>query len=353
MTVSTLGVGILGCGPVTQAIHLPTLDRFADAFHVARVMDVDPDVAQSVASRTGSAWTTSAEELLADEDVQVVVICSPHHFHAQQVIAACRAGKKAVLCEKPLAMSLEEAQEIAAVSAETGVPIVVGAMHTFDPGWIAATENWADLAEKAHTIRYSIVLPPNPRFEDFATEILPRVQRPQQEMSAADRAAGMMFGSIMGLAIHDLPLVRMFCPDFEDIELLSAQTLNPSGYLLNLRIGDRSVQVYGHSTHSWRPEWRLEAIADDASLLVDFPNSYVHAGSAVATLRNGSESRTYGPYAANGYEAEWQYLADLVSGAAAPLDMQVLIDDLVFALTIADAATAEVRQNAEKTEVAA
>src|SRR4051812_31119187 len=324
MTLSTLGVGILGCGPVTQAIHLPTIARFPDTFHVARVMDVDPEVAEAVAGRAGASWSTNADEVIADEDVQVVVVCSPNQFHAAQVIAACRAGKKAVLCEKPLAVSHEEAQEIAAVSAETGVPIVVGAMHTFDPGWIAATENWADLAEKAHTIRYSIVLPPNPRFEDFATEILPRVQRPQQEMSAADRAAGMMFGSIMGLAIHDLPLVRMFCPDFEDIELLSAQTLNPSGYLLNLRIGNRSVQVYGHSTHSWRPEWRLEAIADDASLLVDFPNSYVHAGSAVATLRAGGESRTFGPFPANGYEEEWQYLADLVAGTAEPLDLQVL-----------------------------
>jgi predicted dehydrogenase len=352
MTVPTIGVGILGCGPVTQAIHLPTLDRFSETFHVARVMDVDPDVAKAVAGHAGSAWTTSADELIADADVQVVVICSPNQFHAEQVIAACRAGKKAVLAEKPLAVSREEAQEIARVSAETGVPIVVGAMHTFDPGWLAATENWADLIEKTHTIRYSIVLPPNPRFEDFATEILPRVERTWPQQSAADRAAGMMFG-IMGLAIHDLPLVRMFCPDFRDIELLSAQTLSPGGYLVNLRIGDRSVQLYGHSTQSWRPEWRFEAIADDQSLLVDFPNSYVHAGSAVATFRNGDESRTFGPYAANGYEAEWQYMADLVAGTAEPLDLQVLIDDLVFALTIADVATAEVRQNAEKTEVSA
>src|SRR3954454_17993741 len=179
---STLGVGILGAGPVTQAIHLPTLARLTDVFHVARVMDVDAAVAESVATRVGASWTTSVEELLADEDVQIVVICSPHQFHAEQVIAACRAGKRAVLCEKPFAMSTAQAEDIVRVATETRTPIIVGAMHTFDPGWLAAKQHWGDLITEAHTIRYSIVLPPNPRFEDFATEVVTRPQWP-----AADR----------------------------------------------------------------------------------------------------------------------------------------------------------------------
>ncbi|WP_210478974.1 Gfo/Idh/MocA family protein [Naasia sp. SYSU D00948] len=352
MDVATLGVGILGCGPVTQAIHLPTLARFRDTFHVARVMDVDAEVARAVADRAGSAWTTSADEVIADEDVQVVVVCSPNQFHAEQVIAACRAGKRAVLCEKPLAVTREEARRIAEASAETGVPVVVGAMHTFDPGWIAAVENWGDLVDRIHTIRYSIVLTPNTRSEDFATEIHSRPTRTAPELSAAERAAGEMFGNIMGLAIHDLPLVRRLCPDFRDVELLSAQTLSP-GYLLDLRIGDRSVQVYGHHTTSWRPEWRVEAIADDVSLVVDFPPPYVHAGSGTATFRARGESRIFGPYDTNGYEEEWRYLSKLVTGAADPLDTQVLVDDVVFAIGIAESATAVVRAAAEKAEVTA
>ena len=60
------------------------------------------------------------------------------------------------------------------VSAQTGVPIVVGAMHVYDPGWIAVQQQWGDLGTTAHTIRSSIVLPPNPRFEDFATEVISR-----------------------------------------------------------------------------------------------------------------------------------------------------------------------------------
>jgi myo-inositol 2-dehydrogenase/D-chiro-inositol 1-dehydrogenase len=350
MTESTLGVGILGAGPVTQAIHLPTLARLRDVFRVARIMDVDPHVAESVASRVGADWTTDIDELLADENVQIVVVCSPHQFHAEQVIAACRAGKRAVLCEKPFAMTRSEAEDIARVSAETRVPIIVGAMHTFDPGWIAAKENWADLVETAHTIRYSIVLPPNARYEDFATEVITRPMWPQRDRNDPEVAAGMMVGGIMGLAIHDLPLVRAFCPDFTDLEVLSAQVLNPSGYLVNLRVGNRHVQVHGVNSNSWRPEWVFEAIADDASLRIDFSPSYVQAGSATAVLRRAGKTEVYGPYASNGYEAEWRYLAALAQGTAEPLDVTVLINDLTFALEVAEKASEFVRAALTKTE---
>ncbi|HKU10726.1 MAG TPA: Gfo/Idh/MocA family oxidoreductase [Sinomonas sp.] len=350
---STLGVGMLGAGPVTQAIHLPTLSRLREVFHVAKIMDVDPQIAESVAGRVGTAWTTSMDDLLADDAVEVVVICSPHQFHAEQVIAACRAGKRAILCEKPFAMSQSEAEQIAAVSEETGVPIIVGAMHTFDPGWLAAKEHWGDLVETAHTIRYSIVLPPNPRFEDFATEVITRPERQRPNRHDPEVAAGIVRGGIMGLAIHDLPLVRAFCPDFTDLEVLSCHVPDPSGYLVNLRIGDRNVQVFGINTESWEPEWIFEAISDTTSLRIDFTPSYVQAGSATATISRGGTSEMYGPYAYNGYEAEWRYLADLATGKAAPLDVTGLIHDLTFALDVADKASAAVRDAALTKEASA
>lgn len=346
----TIGVGILGAGPVTQAIHLPTLSRLRDVFHVARIMDVEAAVAESVAGRVGAAWTTSMDELLADEDVHVVVICSPHQFHAGQVIAACRAGKQAILCEKPFAMTQAEAEEIAEVSTETGVPIIVGAMHTFDPGWTTVKQHWGDLVQKAHSIRYSIVLPPNPRFEDFATEVVTRPQLPVPDRDDPEVAAGMVRGGIMGLAIHDLPLVRAFCPDFRPdtnaVEVISCELPATGGYMLTLRVGDRDVRVCGFNTLSWEPEWVFEAISDDAALRIDFTPSYVQAGSATAVLTTGGERHVFGPYPMNGYEAEWRFLAGLVTGANDPLDVDVLIHDLTFALEIADKAAETVRESA-------
>ncbi|SDL35008.1 Predicted dehydrogenase [Arthrobacter sp. ok362] len=343
-------MGILGAGPVTQAIHLPSLARLRDILEVRHIMDVDPAVAESVAARVGARFSTSVEELLADPAVEIVAICSPHQFHAVQVIAACRAGKKAVLCEKPFAMNGEEAAAIAAISAETGVPIVVGAMHTFDPGWLAAESAWGGLPDQVHTIRSSIVLPPNPRFEDFATEIVGRTPPPAAATAGANAAASgaaadaaekaKLTGGVIGLAIHDLPLVRRFAPDFRAVEVLHAQTVLPFGYVISLRAGSVAIELRAAMNGTWEPSWTFEAIGDDASLSIDFTPSYVHAGSATARIRTAASTTVLGPFGHNGYEGEWRKLAELARGTGTAPHPETLIHDLEFALAIADAAAA-------------
>lgn len=335
-----LGVGILGAGPVTQAIHLPAIARLRDVLEVRHIMDVDPAVASSVAARVGARSSTSVDALLGDPGVDIVAICSPHQFHAEQVIAACRAGKKAVLCEKPFAMNAAEAARISAVSAGTGVPIVVGAMHAFDPGWLTAEQNWGDLPARVHTIRSSIVLPPNARFEDFATEIVSRPATGTPDYSDVEVIKGALQGGIMGLAIHDLPLVRRFTPDFAGVEVLQVSHVRPFGYAVSLRTPTRSIELRAVMSSTWKPEWTFEAIANDEALRIDFTPSYVQAGSAVATFFSGSETRTFGPYGHNGYEGEWRELAALARGTRQAPSAQALIDDLTFALDIAGATVA-------------
>lgn len=342
-----LGVGIIGAGPVTQAIHLPSLARLEDILAVRHVMDVDPAVAESVAARVGARFSTSTAELLADPAVDVVAVCSPHQFHAQQVIDACRAGKKAVLCEKPFAMSGQEAAAILAVSAETGVPVIVGAMHTFDPAWLAAEAAWGSLPEQVHTIRSSIVLPPNPRFEDFATEVVGRTPPPAAPAQAGpasgseaalEAAQAMLSGGVMGLAIHDLPLVRRFSPHFADVKVLHAETLAPFGYVISLQAGTTVIELRAAMNQTWEPDWTFEAIGDDAALSITFTPSYVHAGSATARIHTRAGTTVLGPYSHNGYEGEWRRLAAIARGTAPAPEPGSLRDDLDFALAIADAA---------------
>lgn len=333
-----LGVGFLGAGPVTQAIHLPTLARLTDLFRVATVLDLDPDVAATVAARAGARPTTSIEDLLADEDVEVVAVCSPHQFHAEQVIAACRAGKRGVLCEKPFAMTAEEATAIAEVSAETGVPIVVGAMHIYDPGWRAAVRVWDELGAAAHTVRSSIVLPPNPRFEDFATEVVERPAAGAADLDDPEVAAAMVHEGVMGLAIHDLPLARTFLGGTTEFEVLHAAANGPFGYLIVLRCGGRTVELHAVMSRNWDPSWALHAIAEDAALSVEFTPSYVQAGSATAAVHTADGTRVLGPFDHNGYEGEWRHLAELTRGATPLASTAESIEDLVFALTLAERA---------------
>ncbi|MEV4263947.1 Gfo/Idh/MocA family oxidoreductase [Kribbella sp. NPDC049584] len=349
---STLGVGFLGAGPVTQAIHLPTLARLGREFTVRHVNDIDASVAERLATRAGAAHSTSLEVLLDDPAVDVVAICSPRAFHAEQAIAACRAAKKAVLCEKPFAMSADEAGAIAAVAKETGVPIVVGAMHVFDPGWRAAVAHWGELPASSHTIRSSIILPPNARFEDVATEMLARPDFPTPDWSDVEVRAGMVHAGVMGLAVHDLPLIRSLLTRYDDLRVISATVLPPFGYRILMVAGGKFIELQAVVSGTWQPSWVLEAYADDQVLHTEFTPSYVHAGSSVSTLTTAGSAQVFGPTDANGYEAEWLELAAIVRGEVAPPDIDALVDDLRFTVAVADSA-ADILRSAHRTEGAA
>ncbi len=337
-----LGVGILGAGPVTQAIHLPTLARLPGKFRVTAVMDVDAQVASSVAARAGAEPAQSVQAVLDHPGVDVVAVCSPSQFHAEQVAAICAAGKHGILCEKPLATSREEAESIATAVAASGIPLIVGAMHTYDPGWLAAFEACADRLDTAHTIRSTIVLPFNDRFEDWATEIASRPAAPAPSgpldvHARADRIRGL----VLGLSIHDLPLVRVVAPKLDRVN--HAEFVTPFGGVISLTAAERRVDLLAFMRPVWQPDWRLEIWGDDWSLAVVFTPSYVHAGSASATIRDSHGERHIAAAACNGYEGEWRELHDVVSGAADPrYPLRDLVDDVTFASDIADGAASAV-----------
>ena len=93
-------------------------------------------------SRTGSASrppTASYEALLADPGVDAVYIPLPNHLHVDWTIAALRAGKH-VLCEKPLAMTADDARRMVDVAHETGLHLMEAFMYRHHPSWVAAMD---------------------------------------------------------------------------------------------------------------------------------------------------------------------------------------------------------------------
>jgi myo-inositol 2-dehydrogenase/D-chiro-inositol 1-dehydrogenase len=331
-----LGVGIIGCGPVTQAIHLPALATLAERVRVVHVMDVEADVAAGVATRAGASHTTDVDVLLADPEVDVVAICSPHEFHAEQIEAACAAGMRAILCEKPLAVDEAEVDRIVTATRSSGVPLIVGTMHVYDPAVIAAMEGWDEHESTAHLVRSMIVLPPNDRFIDFATESYSAPRAPARPSGGAARARMLQMG-ILGLATHNLPLVRRFAGSVD--EVAAARLLRPFGYDITYRSGDCTVQLLAGFHGQWRPDWTLEVWGESQELHAGFPPSYVLAGSAVATLRRGDGERRWHS-AENGYQAEWRHLADIATGICEPaVAVDEAAEDLRYALRLAAGAT--------------
>lgn len=332
----TFGVGFLGGGQATQAIHLPTLASMPDRFRVIRVMDPEAQVAANVAARCDAKPAAKADEILDDRKIEVVAICGPNNVHAEQVIAACQAGKKLVLCEKPLAVSRDEAARIGKVARETGTPVLVGTMHAYDPAWRAAHAAWTERDETAAFVQSSIYLPSNDVFVNQATDQAPRPPGPPRSGNPDDPAfqAVMMRAAMLGLAIHNIPLVRALYPKVGEIRL--ARFVPPFGYALQMTKGNQVAEFTALMPGQWAPHWRYRAIGKETELRIDFPPSYVLAGSARAEVVAATETRLFGS-ATTGYEAMWAHIAEIAAGKTEPwISLEAAIDDLLFALDLSD-----------------
>ncbi len=331
----SLGVGFLGAGLVTQAIHLPTLANLPDRFHVASVMDVDSTVAERVAKRCGATSTTDPDTILQDSNVDVVVVCSPNEVHASQVIAACAAGKRAVLCEKPLAVSLVEAEQIKGAASTSGTRVVVGAMHVYDPAYRAARRAWLEENEASLFTQSTIFLPSNDHFTDQASE--PASPPPSSPMSPGTDPvpdAAMLRGAILGLAIHNLPLVRQFHPRVGRV--VSARFIRPFGYTVVVTDEARTLELLAYMEGRWPPHWAFRAVGENSELRADFPPSFVLAGSSKAEVTGGGSTSVF-EFATNGYQCEWESLHDAATGEAEPLVLlDDVVDDIRYALDLAD-----------------
>ncbi len=131
MTRDTVGVGIIGAGMI-GSLHAENLAKGAVGAEVAAVMDLDETRAAAVAAACQARQYADAAELIAEPAVQAVLIASPDSAHAEQAIACLEAGKP-VLCEKPLATSVADAQRVLAAEMAAGRRLLqVGFMRVYD-----------------------------------------------------------------------------------------------------------------------------------------------------------------------------------------------------------------------------
>ncbi len=128
-----VGVAVVGAGSFAQGMHLPNLRQLKDKFHLRVVMNATGNHAKAVGRQFNAEYiTTDYDDVLIDPNVDMVLICTRHHLHARQAIAAARAGK-AILLEKPMALNKIELDELVSVLKETGVPFMVGFNRRFSP----------------------------------------------------------------------------------------------------------------------------------------------------------------------------------------------------------------------------
>jgi predicted dehydrogenase len=132
-----LGIGILGCGPIAQLAHLESVQKGRNV-RLAAVCDRDEGLAGKFGTFYGAGKIfNDYDRMLADPDVKAVIVATSDAFHVPAALAALKAGKH-VFCEKPAALSVEEAEALCAEVRRTGLIYQLGHMLRFDPGIEAA-----------------------------------------------------------------------------------------------------------------------------------------------------------------------------------------------------------------------
>ena len=122
--------GVIGCGGIADRRTIPGM-MLADNAELVAVMDANAEAAKNVAAKYGAKYAfDNIKDLLALDEISTVYIASPVFCHKEQCFAAANA-KKHILLEKPMGLSVQEAQEIADYCANKGVMLGVGFMMRF------------------------------------------------------------------------------------------------------------------------------------------------------------------------------------------------------------------------------
>ena len=136
--MSKINVGLVGVGRL-GALYARYLAYQIPNSNLLAASDIDP-ATETIAKELGvTKWYPNYQDLIDDKQIDAVVIVTPTSTHHDIVAAAARAGK-AIFCEKPLSISLDEARAMERVVAETGVFFHMGFMRRFDRGFRAAKQ---------------------------------------------------------------------------------------------------------------------------------------------------------------------------------------------------------------------
>jgi predicted dehydrogenase len=131
--------GVLSTAAIGRTKVIPGIQR-AEHCEVVAIASRDLAVAERVATELDIPIAHgSYEALLADSNVDAVYVPLPNHLHAAWSIAAAEAGKH-VLCEKPLAMTVRDAERMIEAAERAGVQLMEAFMYRLHPSWAAARE---------------------------------------------------------------------------------------------------------------------------------------------------------------------------------------------------------------------
>ncbi|CDM60578.1 MULTISPECIES: inositol 2-dehydrogenase [Rhizobium] len=316
-----LKVGLLGAGRIGN-VHAKAMTSNPGSALVA-VADVNTDAAAKLAAQYG-AEARSSLNIINDPAIDAVLIATSTDTHSDLIEAATKAGK-AVLCEKPVDLSLERARACQIAAAATGKPVMIGFNRRFDPNF-AALKTAADRGEIGKTELLSIT-----SFD------------PAPPPVSYIRVSGGLFRDMM---IHDFDMacwifggapetVTAIGSSIVDADIGAAGDVDTAA--VTLKFADGRIAVIKNSRRAvYGYDQRIELLGSEGLLA---------AGNILEnTLTKATKDGVTGAKPEffflerymRAYSIEWNaFVEAITSGSALP----VSLDDGVKALAVAEAAT--------------
>jgi len=207
MTAKRLNVGVVGVGRLGRVYAQDLAQRVPNA-RLAAVADLKPDLARQFAADFGvPKWYTGHLEMLEDPDVEAVAVISSTSTHRDVVVDAIRKGKP-VFCEKPMAISLAQAEEVLGLVESQGAFLQMGFQRRFDAAYLGAKKKVDE-----GVIGTPVVLTSTSR-DPF---------RPPLEFCDPKVSGGL----IADMGIHDFDVARMFMGEVKTVHAIGGTLAYP------------------------------------------------------------------------------------------------------------------------------
>ena len=298
---SGLRIGIVGCGGIGKT-HLQAYR--ANGVRPVALAEANPDALAAARAEYGGQPFTDYREMFASTSLDAVSVCTPPAVHRQVAEAALAAGA-AVLCEKPLAPTVEECESMAAAAERAGRLLSVGFCHRFQPH----IEQLRDMA--AGGALGTILM-----FRNRFAGHLPGVEHTW--FSRPEVAGG---GVMFDTCVHSVDLFRYFVGEPEQVQAIAAATASELGPALEVEdsaiITLRTARgVLGVIEASWRTppgEWNVTLYGTAGTATVDYGANELRVQLAAV-----SAWHVVGVPPGNRFEREIAHFLDCVRGAATP-----------------------------------
>jgi len=326
-----LGMGVIGVGTLGRR-HAENLRRAIPAARLIAVADADVVRAERVASELEvehhySNWET----LLERKDIGAVVVAAPSRFHAPVTRAAAAAGKH-VFCEKPPALSMEEAESAASAVAKAGVQFQIGFMRRYDPPYARAKKLIAD----------------GEIGDPVLVKSIGRDRQPPPRSFFQDGINGTLFLDAM---IHEFDLARWLMND-EVVEVHSfgsvlacpelAEFGDVDSAVVNLRFGRGGIgNVESHRRSNYGYDIRTEIIGSKAAIQV----GYLQQTAQLVLTGAGASHDVVDHWLVRFADAYRNELRDFVDSIIAEEPTRVTAQDGLRALAVSIAAERSYRES--------